>query len=97
MEGTQLAVGASSKSFRAGEEEPTGEDGDGAGGGRKSACDLQGARWSNAPPRSPPEDAGRLSRTGKGKVPPRSSMGHALMENRIGLGGTGWRAGRRGR
>ena len=87
VDGTQIEAWASIKSFRAVDEEPPGEDGDGdgAGGGRNAARDFHGARWSNATHRSTTDDDCRLYRKGKGKEAKLSYMGHALMENRNGL------------
>ena len=49
VDGTQVEAWASIKSFRAVDEEPPGEDGDGDGaGGRNAARDFHGAHWSNA-------------------------------------------------
>ena len=88
VDGTQIEAWASIKSFRAVDEEPPGEDGDGdgaAGGGRNAARDFHGARWSNETHRSTTDDDCRLYRKGKGKEAKLSYMGHALMENRNGL------------
>lgn len=87
VDGTQIGAWASIKSFRAVDEEPPGEDGDGdgAGGGRNAARDFHGVRWSNATHRSTTDDDCRLYRKGKGKEAKLSYMGHALMENRNGL------------
>ena len=62
MDGTQIEAWASIKSFRAVDEEPPGEDGDGdgAGGGRNAAHDFHGARWSNETHRSTTDDDCRL-------------------------------------
>ena len=86
VDGTQVEAWASIKSFRAVDEEPPGEDGDGDGaGGRNAARDFHGARWSNATHRSTTVEDCRLYRKGRGKEAKLSYMGHALMENRNGL------------
>ena len=88
MDGTQIEAWASIKSFRAVDEEPPGEDGDGdgaAGGVRNATRDFHGARWSNETHRSTTDDDCRLYRKGKGKEAKLSYMGHVLMENRDGL------------
>ncbi len=86
MDGTQIEAWASIKSFRAVDEEPPGEDGDGdSAGGRNAARDFHGARWSNETHRSTTDDDCRLYRKGKGKKAKLTYVGHALMENRNGL------------
>jgi len=86
VDGTLIEAWASMKSFRPKDEEGSGGDRDGTGGGGRNADrDFRGERRKNDTHASTTDPDARLYRKGRGKSAQLCFMGHALMENRHGL------------
>src|ERR1700726_284438 len=83
VDGTLIEAWASMKSFRP--KEPP-EGGDGEGGGRNAPVDFKGEKRRNETHRSTTDPDARLYRKGPGMEARLCFIGHALMENRSGLG-----------
>ena len=87
VDGTLIEAWASMKSFRPKDEEGSGGNTDGkGGGGRNEQRDFRGERRKNDTHASITDPDARLYRKGRGKSAQLCFMGHALMENRHGLG-----------
>ena len=81
VDGTMIEANASLKSFRS-------KQGGGkppASGGRNPELDFKGEERKNDTHASTTDPAAKLYRRGYGQVAQMTFLGHALMENRIGL------------
>ena len=82
VDGTLIEAWASVQSFR-----PKDGSGEPPGPGRNGERDFHGEKRSNATHASTSDPEARLYRKGNGQPAKLAFMGHALMENRNGLGG----------
>ena len=84
VDGTLIEAWASMKSFKPKDDDEPSAD----AGGRNREADFHGQKRSNETHTSTTDPEARLYRKGPGKEAKLCFMGHALMENRIGLSST---------